>query len=719
MNDKEWAEFKEKFSNELIHGRQKVSEGGARNGETNFPDRYDPIGNTAKGVLDADGKYHYDTGGPANGAIAGTQAAAGKLTPEEAQAQANEQTVANDQNRVDSLKNQIANVAASIASSMDKAKNATSYAAKETAQKAVESGQSLLDRLKNTLSTIGSNLKSAATTVANKVKAANEESKRKNDETKQKISDAFKKAVDTTKRGLDIGDAIRENKEDEARRENTFREDDYIQSIIRKQADEKYGDTNITDDDNIFEKLSKKIRGSLKDNYIEKQQYDESGLDRLFKSDERRAQDYNDYIQNLIGYKDLTSEDLIGKGLERYADPEQLSKDREKEKRDKDKKEALAALERLALEAKIKRDKQLEEENYDREAWENAASNGEVHGTYEDYLEKQKQNREDREDELKLRNAEYEKYLKDLDMNSFVTKFLNGQNEDTVAKNMTERDDRESVENDVQTALEEYLEELRKKGVLHSELQHHGIKGQRWGERSGPPYPLSRLNKQSYLEKGAALVDKAYGSLSVNQLISQQKAEGHIPSQKGLPNNQNQQKPKGDTRKPDITPEAHRDNKPQQQNNQNNQNNRPNNQQNNQKSNGASVADYISLGSELLTTSNKLIQDDIRKKATVTMKDYAKEESAFMGKAIADWLGKHPGATKVPEDELMRMETRIREEIKKDIKSRSIDGKTAYDYSKVSSTEQNIGNVLGFVATAATTATAIATLIERLKRSRS
>ena len=53
MNDKEWAEFKEKFSNELMHGRQKVSEGGARNGETNFPDRYDPIGNAAKGVLDA------------------------------------------------------------------------------------------------------------------------------------------------------------------------------------------------------------------------------------------------------------------------------------------------------------------------------------------------------------------------------------------------------------------------------------------------------------------------------------------------------------------------------------------------------------------------------------------------------------------------------------------------------------------------------------------
>lgn len=682
MNDKEWAEFKEKFSNELMHGRQKVSEGGARNGETNFPDKYDPIGNAAKGVLDADGKYHYDTGGPATGAIAGAQAAAGKLTPEEAQAQANEQTVANDQNRVDSLKNQIANVAASIASSMDKAKNATSYAAKETAQKAVESGQSLLDRLKNTLSTIGSNLKSAATTVTNKVKAANEESKRKTDETKQKISDAFKKAVDTTKRGLDIGDAIRENKEDEARRENAFRGDDYIQSIIRKQADEKYGDTNITDDDNIFEKLSKKIRGSLKDNYIEKQQYDESGLDRLFKSDERRAQDYNDYIQKLVGFDRYAnmdpeereyakSEDSTLAALEKYINPEQQSYQHIQDKLDAEARAEAAFRQRLA---------------------DNAAKGA-------------------------AKREAREQALRDQDIDSFVTKFL-GQDEkreDEIAKAMTERDDREVYEEAIREALEERLEEIRKKGVLHSELQHHGIKGQRWGDRSGPPYPLSRLNKQSYLEKGAALVDKAYGSLSVNQLISQQKAEGHVPSQKGLPNNQNQQKPKGDTRKPDITPESHRDNKPQQQNN---QNNRPNNQQNNQKSNGASVADYISLGSELLTTSNKLVQDDIRKKATVTMKDYAKEESEFMSRSITDWLSKHPGATKVPEDELMRMETRIREEIKKDIKSRSIDGKTAYDYGKVNSTEQKIGNVLGFVATAATTATAIATLIERLKRSR-
>lgn len=27
------------------------------------------------------------------------------------------------------------------------------------------------------------------------------------------------------------------------------------------------------------------------------------------------------------------------------------------------------------------------------------------------------------------------------------------------------------------------------------ELQHHGIEGQRWGVKNGPPYPLERTKK--------------------------------------------------------------------------------------------------------------------------------------------------------------------------------------------------------------------------------
>lgn len=35
---------------------------------------------------------------------------------------------------------------------------------------------------------------------------------------------------------------------------------------------------------------------------------------------------------------------------------------------------------------------------------------------------------------------------------------------------------------------------------MYEELYHHGVKGQQWGERNGPPYPLdskgSSLRKQ-------------------------------------------------------------------------------------------------------------------------------------------------------------------------------------------------------------------------------
>lgn len=30
-----------------------------------------------------------------------------------------------------------------------------------------------------------------------------------------------------------------------------------------------------------------------------------------------------------------------------------------------------------------------------------------------------------------------------------------------------------------------------------NEIKHHGIPGQKWGEKNGPPYPLSRLQKSS------------------------------------------------------------------------------------------------------------------------------------------------------------------------------------------------------------------------------
>ena len=37
---------------------------------------------------------------------------------------------------------------------------------------------------------------------------------------------------------------------------------------------------------------------------------------------------------------------------------------------------------------------------------------------------------------------------------------------------------------------------------LHNfELFHHGIKGQKWGIRNGPPYPLAKSSKNSIIEE--------------------------------------------------------------------------------------------------------------------------------------------------------------------------------------------------------------------------
>lgn len=36
---------------------------------------------------------------------------------------------------------------------------------------------------------------------------------------------------------------------------------------------------------------------------------------------------------------------------------------------------------------------------------------------------------------------------------------------------------------------------------LYSELFHHGIKGQKWGVRNGPPYPLDKSKKGGIIEE--------------------------------------------------------------------------------------------------------------------------------------------------------------------------------------------------------------------------
>lgn len=39
-------------------------------------------------------------------------------------------------------------------------------------------------------------------------------------------------------------------------------------------------------------------------------------------------------------------------------------------------------------------------------------------------------------------------------------------------------------------------------------LEHHGIKGQHWGERNGPPYPLNKISTEKLHKKHSRAVEK-------------------------------------------------------------------------------------------------------------------------------------------------------------------------------------------------------------------
>ena len=58
---------------------------------------------------------------------------------------------------------------------------------------------------------------------------------------------------------------------------------------------------------------------------------------------------------------------------------------------------------------------------------------------------------------------------------------------------------------------------------LHSELFHHGIKGQKWGVRNGPPYPLDKSKK-------GGIIEEAIRSGKVKKTINREKQLRHTYS---------------------------------------------------------------------------------------------------------------------------------------------------------------------------------------------
>lgn len=61
------------------------------------------------------------------------------------------------------------------------------------------------------------------------------------------------------------------------------------------------------------------------------------------------------------------------------------------------------------------------------------------------------------------------------------------------------------------------------KHLYSTELFHHGIKGQKWGVRNGPPYPLEKSTKSS-------IIEEAIRNGTVRKTINREKQLRHTKS---------------------------------------------------------------------------------------------------------------------------------------------------------------------------------------------
>lgn len=76
--------------------------------------------------------------------------------------------------------------------------------------------------------------------------------------------------------------------------------------------------------------------------------------------------------------------------------------------------------------------------------------------------------------------------------------------------------------------IEEILSRIEEKLDSSSQLAHHGIKGQKWGVKNGPPYPIDRSTKCDTIVKDAIKSGKVSKKINREKQMRHTK-EGHLP----------------------------------------------------------------------------------------------------------------------------------------------------------------------------------------------
>lgn len=81
--------------------------------------------------------------------------------------------------------------------------------------------------------------------------------------------------------------------------------------------------------------------------------------------------------------------------------------------------------------------------------------------------------------------------------------------------------------------LRTHYPKVMKNALPPDELFHHGIKGQKWGVRNGPPYPIDRSAKHDTIVKDAIVSGRVSKTVNREKQMRHTK-EGHLPGRSYL-----------------------------------------------------------------------------------------------------------------------------------------------------------------------------------------